>query len=175
MLNGNFTFLAGFLDQSFFPDGLYTAPTDDALAYDVEVLERFGLNTIRLHQKVNPERWYYHADVVGVVVLQDAVQKYGGASNDTIPYFVSDMTKMIQGRSNHPCILQWETFNEGDCWGVFTDPPYDVPGIVALAQKLDGTRLVDTDSGAELIIFTSETSTIFTATRTPGLQIRPIR
>ena len=58
LLNGNFTFLAGFLDQSFWPDGIYTAPTDEGLASDVEAVPMFGLNMIRLHQKVNPERWY---------------------------------------------------------------------------------------------------------------------
>lgn len=55
---------------------------------------------------------------------------------------------MIKGRGNHPSIVQIETFNEGDCWSVFKTPPYDVPGIVALARKVDtNARLVDTDSG----------------------------
>merc|ERR1719231_1485514 len=54
---------------------------------------------------------------------------------------------MVKGRGNHPCIVQFETFNEGDCYGVFKNKPYDVAGIVALAKKLDPTRLVDTDSG----------------------------
>ena len=57
---------------------------------------------IRLHQKVNPERWYYHADKLGVIVFQDMVQKYGGASAETIPYFVDDLKAMIKGRGNHP-------------------------------------------------------------------------
>ena len=55
--------------------GLYTAPTDEALAYDIEAVPMFGLNMIRLHQKVNPERWYYHADKIGVAIFQDMVQK----------------------------------------------------------------------------------------------------
>jgi hypothetical protein len=107
----------------------------------------FGLNMIRLHQKVNPERWYYHADRKGLVIFQDMIQKYGGANNDTIPYFVEDLKAMIAGRGNHPSIVQWTTFNEGDCWGVFKTPPYDVQGIVDLTKQLDPTRLVDTDSG----------------------------
>ena len=147
LLNGNFTFLAGFLDQSWWPDGQYTAPTDEGLAYDIEAVPMFGLNMIRLHQKVNPERWYYHADRLGVVVFQDAVQKYGHASDATIPFFKDDMTAMITGRGNHPCIVQFETFNEGDCWSVFKTAPNDVAGIVSLAKKLDPTRLIDTDSG----------------------------
>ena len=192
LLNGNFTFLAGFLDQSWWPDGQYTAPTDEALAYDVQVVPmyvgsllaryslvlsprstcsrltlptlcrshfstcwlvgwlssiRYGMNMIRLHQKVNPERWYYHADRLGVVVLQDMVQKYGHASDATVPLFVDDFKAMVAGRGNHPCIVQFETFNEGDCWSVFKTKPFDVAGIVALSKQLDPTRLVDTDSG----------------------------
>lgn len=147
LLNGNFTFLAGFLDQSQWPDGQYTAPTDEALAFDVAAPRSFGLNLIRLHQKVNPERWYYHADRLGVVVFQDMVQKYGGASAATVPLFIADMMGAILGRGNHPSIVQYETFNEGDCWQVFSTPPWDVPGVVALARRLDPHRLVDTDSG----------------------------
>jgi beta-galactosidase/beta-glucuronidase len=147
LLNGNFTFLAGFLDQSWWPDGQYTAPTDEGLAYDVEAVPMFGLNMIRLHQKVNPERWYWHADRLGVVVFQDAVQKYGHASDATIPFFKSDMTAMITGRGNHPCIVQFETFNEADCWSVFKTAPNDVQGIVSLAKRLAPHRLIDTDSG----------------------------
>eukprot|EP00658_Telonema_sp_P-2_P057515 TRINITY_DN45966_c0_g1_i1.p1 TRINITY_DN45966_c0_g1~~TRINITY_DN45966_c0_g1_i1.p1 ORF type:complete len:233 (+),score=21.23 TRINITY_DN45966_c0_g1_i1:612-1310(+) len=74
----------------------------------------FGLNMIRLHQKVNPERWYYHADRLGVVVFQDMVQKYGDASNATVPLFVQDFKAMVIGRKSHPCIVQFTTFNEGD-------------------------------------------------------------
>lgn len=90
---------------------------------------------------------YYHADRIGVVVFQDMVQKYGGADADTVPLFVQDFVAMVQGRGNHPCIVQFETFNEKDCWEVFKEKPYDVAGIVALAKQLDPTRLVDTDSG----------------------------
>lgn len=147
LLNDEFTFMAGFLDQSWWPDGQYTAPTDAALESDLTATKMFGLNMIRLHQKVNPERWYYFADRHGLAVFQDAVQKYGGASAETVPHFVRDMTAMIEGRGNHPCIVQWETFNEGDCWQVFKTPPYDVNGITQLAKALDPTRLVDTDSG----------------------------
>merc|ERR1712146_672495 len=60
---------------------------------------------------------------------------------------MGDLTAMIKGRGNHPCIVQWETFNEGDCWQVFKAKPYDVEGITKLAKSLDPTRLVDTDSG----------------------------
>ena len=186
LLNGKFTFFAGFLDQSWWPDGQYTAPTDAALAYDVEAVPKFGLNMIRLHQKVNPERWYYHgtslslsllslsslsrgerskthalvdthasflsslADKLGVAVFQDMIQKYGHANASTIPLFVADFKAMVAGRGNHPCIVQWTTFNEADCWEVFKIPPNDVAGIVAMARNVSapyGFRLIDTDSG----------------------------
>lgn len=80
------------------------------------------------------------------------MQKYGGATNATIPLFVSDLAAMLTGpRSNHPCIVQWETFNEGDCWQAFmTAAPYDPPGIVALAQRLQPKRLIDAESGANM-------------------------
>lgn len=117
-INGRFLFLAGWLDQSFWPDGLYAAPTDEALEFDIKVLKDFGMNVIRLHQKINPERWYYHADRLGVVVLQDMVQKYGGATQETIPPFLHDAKAAIAGRYNHPCIVQYEVFNEVDCVGV---------------------------------------------------------
>lgn len=147
LLNGDFTFMAGFLDQSYFPDGLYTAPTDEALAFDIQVVPMFGMNMIRLHQKVNPERWYYHADKIGVAIFQDMVQKYGGANDQTVPYFVQDFIAMVKGRGNHPSIVQIETFNEGDCWGVFNKKPFDVAAIVQLARELAPHRLIDTDSG----------------------------
>merc|ERR1711998_620634 len=102
---------------------------------------------IRLHQKVNPERWYYHADRHGILVFQDMIQKYGGASKATIPLFVQDMKAMIAGRGNHPSIVQWTAFNEQDCLDVFDTPPYDVAGIVDLFRQLDPTRLVDAASG----------------------------
>mmetsp|Transcript_54938 Transcript_54938/g.117913 ORF Transcript_54938/g.117913 Transcript_54938/m.117913 type:complete len:660 (+) Transcript_54938:87-2066(+) len=147
LLNGKFTFLAGFLDQSWWPDGQYTAPTDEALEFDLAATKMFGLNMIRLHQKVNPERWYYHADRLGLVLFQDMVQKYGHATDKLVSLFVADLQAMIKGRGNHPCIVQWTTFNEGDCWSVFKTKPLDVEGITKLAKQLDPTRLVDTDSG----------------------------
>ena len=124
LLSGNFTFLAGFLDQSWWPDGQYTAPTDEALMHDLQIVPRFGLNLIRLHMKVNPERWYYHADTVGVAVFQDMPQKNPGdhgapTANATVPLFVDGLRAMVLGCGNHPAVLQWTAFNEGDCWDIF--------------------------------------------------------
>lgn len=142
-INGQFTFLAGWLDQSWWPDGEYTAPSDAALAFDLQALATFGLNSVRLHQKVNSERWYYWADTLGITVQQDGVQKYGGASAATIQPFLADWKAMVDGRGNHPSIFMWTVFNEGDCVGVFPD----VPAVVSWAQAYDPTRLVDTNSG----------------------------
>lgn len=79
---------------------------------------------------------------------QDAVQKYGGASNATIAFFESDLVAMIRGRGNHPSIVQWETFNEDDCWKAFVTKPHTVAEVVELARRTDWQgRPVDTDSG----------------------------
>lgn len=77
LLNGKPIFAAGWLDQSWWPDGQYTAPTDAALESDISAVKTFGLNMVRLHQKINPERWYYAADKLGVMIFQDAVQSEG--------------------------------------------------------------------------------------------------
>jgi beta-galactosidase/beta-glucuronidase len=70
LLNGKFVFAAGWLDQSWWPDGQYTAPGDAALASDQQAVKLFGMNMVRLHQKVNPELWYYWADRLGIMVFQ---------------------------------------------------------------------------------------------------------
>ena len=144
ILNGDTPiFLAGWLDQSFWPDGGYSAPNNDGLKFDLTSIIDYGYNGVRLHQKVNPERWYYYADTLGIMIFQDMIQKYGGATNDTIAYFMKDLNSMINEKFNHPSILQWEIFNEGDCWGVFPNITY----MVEYVRSLDSTRLVDTDSG----------------------------
>jgi hypothetical protein len=141
-LNGKLIFMNGWLDQSYWPDGIFTAPSEEALRFDLEVVKEFGFNTVRLHQKVNSERWYYHADRLGIIVMQDMPQKYGKATKATVPVFKDDMIRMVNGLYSHPCIVQWTAFNEGDCWAVF-----DVPSIVDAFRALDPTRPVDADSG----------------------------
>jgi hypothetical protein len=141
-INGEFTFLTGFLDQSWWSDGEYAAPSDDALKVDLQIVKDLGMNMIRLHQKVNPQRWYYWADTLGVAILHDMVQKYGGASSQTVEPFLTEFKAMVDGVGNHPCIVQWEVFNEGDCWNVF-----NVPEVVSWIQAYDPHRLVDTNSG----------------------------
>ena len=141
-INGDFTFLSGFLDQSWWSDGEYTAPTDDALKFDLQIVKDLGMNMIRLHQKVNPQRWYWWADSLGVVILHDMVQKYGGATQQTVAPFMAELKDMIDGVGNHPSIIQWETFNEGDCVGQF-----NATAVVEWTKSYDPHRLVDTNSG----------------------------
>ena len=155
-LNGKPFFASGWLDQSWWPDGQYTAPTDAALAFDVAALKTFGMNMVRLHQKINPDRWFYHADRLGVVVMQDMVQHFNyhtDASGETknVPVnttqFETEWAAAIRGRRNHPSIIQWDIFNEFE---------YDVPRwhcnttscpILEMTRLLDPTRLVDLNSG----------------------------
>ncbi len=90
-LNGKPLFVSGWLDQSWWPDGQYTAPTDEALAFDITALATFGMNMVRLHQKINPDRWYFHADQAGVVVLQDAVQHFNYHFDESVSRHLSKM------------------------------------------------------------------------------------
>ena len=71
LLNGHFVFQSGALDQGYWPDGVYTAPTDAALRFDIEAAKRLGYDMLRMHVKVEPDRWYYWADKLGMLVWQD--------------------------------------------------------------------------------------------------------
>lgn len=148
-LNGQPIFLLGTLDQGFWPDGLYTPPTDDAMAYDLEVTKRLGFNTVRKHVKVEPERWYTHCDNLGLLVLQDmpsgdAYVSPGEGEIERTPasaaQYEKELTSLINQKRSHPCIVMWVPFNEG--WG-----QYDTARIVEKVKLLDPTRLVDPASG----------------------------
>ncbi|HEX5271450.1 MAG TPA: glycoside hydrolase family 2 TIM barrel-domain containing protein, partial [Gemmataceae bacterium] len=148
-LNGKPYFQAGPLDQGFWPDGLYTAPTDEALKYDIEVTKKLGFNMIRKHVKVEPERWYYWCDTLGVLVWQDmpsgdkSVARGKGEikrSEESAKQYERELSRMIEGRGNHPCVVMWVPFNEG--WGQF-----DTARVVDLVRKQDPSRLVDCASG----------------------------
>ena len=80
-LNNEFLFHLGPLDQGFWPDGLYTAPTDEALRFDIEKIKEYGFNMVRKHIKVEPQRWYYWADKLGVMVWQDMPSMNSYTSN----------------------------------------------------------------------------------------------
>jgi predicted amidohydrolase YtcJ len=149
LLNGKPYFMVGPLDQGFWPDGLYTAPTDDALKYDIEMTKKLGFNMTRKHVKVEPERWYYWCDKLGLLVWQDMPSGDKGVapgkgeitrSPDSAKDHEEELRAMIDGRRNHPCIILWVVFNEG--WGQF-----DTVRITDWVKKYDPTRLADCASG----------------------------
>lgn len=148
-LNNEPLFQFGLLDQGFWPDGLYTAPTDDALRYDIEITQQLGFNVIRKHVKVEPDRWYYWTDRLGLIVWQDmpSGDAYAGWGDDDITrtpesaaQFEAELQEMIEGLYNHPSIVMWVPFNEG--WG-----QYDTARIAEWVRTLDPTRLVNSASG----------------------------
>ena len=138
-LNGKALFQIGPLDQGWWPDGLYTAPTDLALKYDLDITKKLGFNMIRKHVKVEPERWYYWCDTLGILVWQD--MPAGDNKDDSAKQqFALELERMIDARRNHPCIVMWVPFNEG--WG-----QHDTPKVVDWIKKHDPTRLVNNASG----------------------------
>jgi hypothetical protein len=149
MLNNKPLFQFGPLDQGFWPDGLYTAPTDEALRYDLEVTKKLGFNMVRKHVKVEPARWYHHCDKLGLLVWQDmpSGDKYIGPmdpdsqrSEESTKQFETEWSEIIKDFGSHPCIVMWVPFNEG--WGQF-----ETARIAELTRKLDPTRLVNSASG----------------------------
>ncbi|MEK6247239.1 MAG: hypothetical protein N2C12_03610, partial [Planctomycetales bacterium] len=148
-LNGKPIFHYGPLDQGWWPDGLYTAPTDAALLYDLEITKQLGFNMVRKHVKVEPARWYYHCDRLGLMVWQDMPN--GDAhirpeeadisrSQKSASQYETEWQRIIETLHNHPCIVMWVPFNEG--WGQF-----DTQRIVKWTHELDPTRLIDDASG----------------------------
>ena len=142
MLNGKFVFQVGPLDQGFWPDGIYTAPTDEALRFDIAETRRLGFNTTRKHLKVEPERWYYWCDKIGLMVWQDmpSINSYGGKQPIDAPQFKTELMEMVQGRWNHPSIIMWVVFNE-------SQGQHDTEQLVASVKELDPSRLVNNCSG----------------------------
>ena len=149
LLNGEPRFQIGTLDQGFWPDGLYTAPTDEALRYDIEITRELGFNTIRKHVKIEPDRWYFWCDTLGMLVWQDmpSGDRYiGGRDPDLVrspesaAQFERELEALVRGRGNHPSVILWVPFNEG--WG-----QYDTGRITDLLHTLDPTRPVDSASG----------------------------
>lgn len=138
-LNNQFIFQVGTLDQGFWPDGIYTAPTDEALRSDIEFLKKAGFNLTRKHVKVEPDRWYYWCDKLGLLVWQD-MPSGNNATVDGRRDFENELLRMVDSMGNHPSIIVWVLFNEG--WG-----QYDTEPLVEWLKKLDPSRLVDNASG----------------------------
>jgi beta-galactosidase/beta-glucuronidase len=159
-LNNAPRFLIGPLDQGWWPDGLYTAPTDEALRSDIDTLKKLGFNMARKHVKVEPARWYYWCDKLGFLVWQDlpSAMTRGGNPNPTsvrrnspddakfppeaATDFRRELEAMVRQLHNAPSIIVWVPFNEG--WG-----QHDTNDILKWVKSLDPSRLVDGPSGWE--------------------------
>lgn len=154
-LNNEDLFHFGPLDQGYWPDGLYTAPTDEALLYDIQKTKDWGFNMIRKHMKVEPARWYYHCDRLGLLVWQDMP----GLGRSDEPWvtrewstqpgkhttaietaFKNQWKEIIEEHLSNPCIVVWTPFNES--WGQFKTSE-----IVDYTRNIDNTRLINAASG----------------------------
>jgi len=138
-LNGEPLFLIGPLDQGFWPDGIYTAPSDEALRYDIEVTKQLGFNATRKHVKIEPARWYYWCDKLGLLVLQD-MPSGNNKTPESKEQFEKELKSLVSGFRNHPSIVTWVVFNEG--WG-----QHDTERYVDMVDRMDPTRLIVCASG----------------------------
>ena len=166
-LNNKPYFLTGLLDQGYWHDGGLTAPSDQALIDDIETIKSMGFNMLRKHIKIEPMRWYYHCDRLGVIVIQDFVnggsrykkflintapfisykfndlkhyKLFGRGNSESRKRFEDDMQPTVELLFNSPCLAIWTLFNEG--WGQF-----DAIRLTSKLKALDPTRLVDSTSG----------------------------
>ena len=156
-LNNEPVFQFGTLDQGWWPDGLYTAPCDEALAFDIIKTKEMGFNMIRKHVKVEPARWYWHCDRLGMMVWQDMPNTYENTGkpwnyhefdkvDDSIfpeegkINYYNEWSEIIKANRVFPCICVWVPFNEA--WGQF-----DTEAVAAFTRALDDTRLIDYASG----------------------------
>ncbi len=148
-LNGRVVFQYGPLDQGWWPDGLYTPPSDQAMLHDLQTVKRLGMNMIRKHVKVEPARWYYHCDRLGILVWQDMPNgdRHIGPKDpdlertpESAENYRRELQAMIDSLHNHPSVVLWVPFNEG--WGQF-----DTAGVTDWLKRYDPTRLVISASG----------------------------
>ena len=154
-LNDKPLFQYGPLDQGWWPDGLYTAPTDEALLYDIKKTKEWGFNMIRKHVKVEPARWYYHCDKEGILVWQDMPsgdmdnqwkpRVYNGGTDRqrteaSIANYYQEWKEIMDLCVSNPSVVVWVPFNEA--WGQF-----DTEKVVAWTKAYDPSRLVNPASG----------------------------
>ena len=151
LLNGEPVFQYGPLDQGYWPDGLYTAPCEEALRYDLEVVKRLGFNMVRKHVKVEPARWYYWCDRLGLLVWQDMPNGDEQApwpadgqeierSEESAAQYFAELKEIVDALRIFPSIVVWVPFNEA--WGQF-----QTESITQSLQEYDSTRLVISASG----------------------------
>jgi hypothetical protein len=155
MLNNKPLFMIGPLDQGWWPDGLLTPPSDEAMKYDLEVLKKLGFNMLRKHIKVEPARYYHYCDKLGLLVWQDMpsggqpsrgqfihpdAKEDAKFTDDEKKQFRKELKAMIDNRRFFPSIVAWVPFNEG--WG-----QHDTNDILKWVKEYDPTRLVNGPSG----------------------------
>ncbi len=155
MLNNQPVFQLGTLDQGWWPDGLLTPPSDAAMLYDMVKLKEMGFNMLRKHIKVEPSRYYYHADTMGLLIWQDMPSGFTGKSpshvaadakedwerpKESAVQFEKEWLAIIDHLRFFPSIVMWVPLNEG--WG-----QYDTKRLAKLTKEYDPTRLVDAPSG----------------------------
>jgi hypothetical protein len=149
LLNNKFVFQIGPLDQGFWPDGIYTAPTDDALKDDIVQMKAMGFNMVRKHIKVEPARWYYWADTLGILVWQDmpSCNSYPGRAFVPPPVdkvaFENGLRRLVETHRNSPSIVLWTVFNEGQ-------GQFDTGRMVDLVRNLDASRPINEASGGQI-------------------------
>ncbi|GIV01321.1 MAG: beta-galactosidase [Fimbriimonadales bacterium] len=161
LLNGRPLFQYGVLDQGYWPDGLYTPPTDAAMRSDLEFLKRAGFNTVRKHVKVEPARWYRYCDELGLIVWQDMPNGDQSPpwdrdwtrenprpdrerSAESARNYRTELSRIVYQLRPFPCIVMWIPFNEA--WGQF-----DTKGVVRWLETHDRTRLVNAASGGNFV------------------------
>lgn len=142
LINGKFIFQLGLLDQGYWPDGILTAPTEDALKSDLEFAKKAGFNLVRKHMKTEPRRFYYWADKLGLLVWQDMPAIWYQDEDTAVvrAEYRRELKALIDEHYNSPSIITWVPFNEN--WGAF-----DVRQITDWVKLYDPSRLVNGNSG----------------------------
>jgi hypothetical protein len=146
LLNGQFVFQNGTLDQGYWPDGVYTAPTDAALAFDLQKHKDLGFNMVRKHIKVEPQRWFYHADRLGLLVWQDIPSLTAqdiNPDNAQQAQFEAEAREIVDEHRSSPAVVAYTIYNEG--WGERSLA--DTQRVGNAVKSQDPTRLVNVHSG----------------------------
>jgi beta-galactosidase/beta-glucuronidase len=163
MLNNQVVFQYGPLDQGWWPDGLYTPASDEAMKYDIVMTRKLGMNMARKHVKYESARWYYWCDKLGLLVWQDMPSGEAARSDESKANFRKELQAMIDALYSFPCIVMWVPFNEG--WG-----QHDTPEVVQWIQQYDPSRPVNEASGWH----DRGSGGISDAHRYPGPGMRPV-
>ena len=148
LLNGKPLFLFGPLDQGFWPDGIYTPSTLEAMVYDLEVIKKLGMNMVRKHIKIEPDLFYEACDRLGLLVMQDMpsmrVSTNARPTDAEQAEFQRQLETMVNEHKSYPSVFAWVLYNEG--WGQITDAHPEF-ALTERVRQLDPTRLVNAVAG----------------------------